>query len=129
MEKVVATLTVLNDNQLAGVVSPEKNLYRGQNQPTTEVAIHTNLKEDLYVILAGYDEDSATFRVLVNPLVFWLWIGGGVMIFGIVLVILPERRRAVQNVRQKRPEEGKGITRMKPESCSYRGSTSCGPTS
>jgi cytochrome c-type biogenesis protein CcmF len=129
MEKVVATLTVLNDNHLVGVVSPEKNLYRGQNQPTTEVAIHTNLKEDLYVILAGYDEDSATFRVLVNPLVFWLWVGGGIMMFGIVLVILPERRRAVQTVRQKRPEEGKRITRLKAEPCSYRGSTSCGPTS
>jgi cytochrome c-type biogenesis protein CcmF len=129
MEKVVATLTVLNDNHLVGVVSPEKNLYRGQNQPTTEVAIHTNLKEDLYVILAGYDEDSATFRVLVNPLVFWLWIGGGIMMVGIVLIILPERRRAVQTVRQKRLEEGKGITRLKTEPCSYRGSTSCGPTS
>ncbi|UCD78233.1 MAG: heme lyase CcmF/NrfE family subunit [Desulfobacterales bacterium] len=95
-QKVVATLTVLNDQHQVGVVSPEKSLYRGQNQPTTEVAIHTNFKEDLYVILAGYDEDSATFKVLVNPLVVWLWIGGGIMVLGTIIIVLPDRRKAVQ---------------------------------
>ncbi len=92
-QKVVATLTVLNDEHPVGIVSPEKNLFRGQNQPTTEVAIHTNFKEDLYVILAGYEKDLATFRILVNPLVVWLWIGGSIMVIGIIIIVLPERRR------------------------------------
>jgi cytochrome c-type biogenesis protein CcmF len=94
-QKVVATLTVLNDEHQVGIVSPEKNLYRGQNQPTTEVAIHTNFKEDLYVILAGYDQDRATFKVLVNPLVVWLWIGGGIMVLGTIVIVLPDRRKKV----------------------------------
>jgi cytochrome c-type biogenesis protein CcmF len=94
-QKVVATLTVLNGEHLVGIVSPEKSLYRGQNQPTTDVAIHSTLKEDLYVILAGYEKDSATFKVLVNPLVVWLWIGGGLMILGTIVIVLPERRKAV----------------------------------
>ena len=92
-QKVVATLTVLNDQHPVGIVSPEKSLYRGQNQPTTEVAIHSNVKEDLYVILAGYEKDSATFKVLVNPLVVWLWIGGGIMVLGTIIVVLPDRRK------------------------------------
>ena len=92
-QKVVATLTVLNDQHPVGIVSPEKSLYRGQNQPTTEVAIHSNFKEDLYIILAGYENDSATFKVLVNPLVVWLWIGGGIMVLGTIIVVLPDRRR------------------------------------
>ncbi|MEJ2286143.1 MAG: cytochrome c-type biogenesis CcmF C-terminal domain-containing protein, partial [Desulfobacterales bacterium] len=92
-EKVVATLTVLNDEHPVGIVSPEKNLFRGQNQPTTEVAIHTNFKEDLYVILAGFEKDLATFRILVNPLVVWLWIGGSIMVIGIIIIVLPERRK------------------------------------
>jgi len=57
------------------------------------VAIHTNFKEDLYVILAGYDKDLATFKVLVNPLVVWLWIGGGIMVIGAIVIVLPERRK------------------------------------
>jgi cytochrome c-type biogenesis protein CcmF len=94
-QKVVATLTVMNDKHQVGIVSPEKSLYRGQNQPTTDVAIHTNLKEDLYVILAGYEKDLATFKVLVNPLVVWIWIGGGIMIFGTIVIVLPGRRQKV----------------------------------
>ena len=99
-QKVVATLTVMNDEHPVGIVSPEKNLFRGQNQPTTEVAIHSNFKEDLYVILAGYDKDLATFKVLVNPLVVWIWIGGGIMIIGTLVVVLPERRRRTQPASQ-----------------------------
>jgi cytochrome c-type biogenesis protein CcmF len=56
------------------------------------------LKEDLYVILAGYDENSATFKILVNPLVIWLWIGGSVMAFGTVIVMLPKRKKIKQTV-------------------------------
>jgi cytochrome c-type biogenesis protein CcmF len=100
-QKVVAALTVLNDEHQVGIVSPEKNLYRGQNQPTTEVAIHTNFKEDLYVILAGYEKDMATFKVLVNPLVVWLWIGGGIMILGTIVVILPNRSKKAESVFQE----------------------------
>lgn len=100
-QKVVATLTVFNDEHPVAVVSPEKSLYHGQNQPTTDVAIHTNLKEDLYVILAGYEKDLATFKVLVNPLVLWLWIGGGIMIVGTIVVIWPDRRRRAAAVPQE----------------------------
>jgi cytochrome c-type biogenesis protein CcmF len=79
--------------QIVGVLSPEKSMYKGQGQPTTEVAIHSTLKEDVYVILAGYEKDMATFKVMVNPLVIWLWIGGGIMGLGTVIVMLPNRRR------------------------------------
>jgi cytochrome c-type biogenesis protein CcmF len=93
MDKIVATLTLFNDNHKVGVLSPEKSMYKGQGQPTTEVAIHSTLKEDVYVILAGYEKDMATFKVMVNPLVIWLWIGGGIMGLGTVIVMLPNRRR------------------------------------
>jgi cytochrome c-type biogenesis protein CcmF len=98
-QKVVATLTLYNDHHKVGVLSPEKSLYTGQEQPTTDVAIHTTLKEDLYVILAGYDETIATFKILINPLVIWLWIGGGVMAFGTLIVMWPDRKKK----RNKRP--------------------------
>jgi len=34
------------------------------------------MKEDLYLLLGGYESDGslATFKVFVNPLVNWLWL-------------------------------------------------------
>ena len=60
----------------------------------TEVAIRSTPVEDLYVILIGWDTDqSAAFKVLVNPLVMWIWIGGGVLMVGGLIAFWPERRR------------------------------------
>jgi len=69
---------------------PEKNFHWNVEQWVTEVAIRTSLKEDLYVILAGLSEDgSATFQILINPLVVWLWIGGGLLLLGTMVAIWP----------------------------------------
>ncbi len=92
-EVVAATLSVFNTGKKVALLIPEKNLHRGHDQPTTEVAIHSTFKEDLYVILAGYEGEIATFKVLVNPLVVWIWIGGGVMALGTIVALFPDRRR------------------------------------
>jgi cytochrome c-type biogenesis protein CcmF len=48
---------------------------------------------DLYVLLAGFEPSRlATFRVFINPLVAWMWMGGFVMVLGTVIAIWPERR-------------------------------------
>jgi len=49
-------------------------------------------KDDLYVILSGLSplrEGQATVKVMVRPLVSWIWIGGGVMVLGTVLALWP----------------------------------------
>jgi cytochrome c-type biogenesis protein CcmF len=83
---------------------PEKNFHWNVQQWVTEVAIRTSLKEDLYVILAGLSEDgSATFEILINPLVVWLWIGGGILLLGTIVAIWPsEVKRQTSNVQKGR---------------------------
>ena len=53
--------------------------------------------EDVYLTLLRAPEDDAgetvVIRVVVQPLVMWLWIGGGVMAVGTVLAAFPGRRR------------------------------------
>ncbi len=69
--------------------------YFAQNQPTTEVALRTSLFDDLYVILAGFEPSGvATFKVFVNSLVLWLWIGGLVIVMGTSIALWPERAAA-----------------------------------
>jgi len=57
------------------------------------VAIRSTLREDLYVILVGVEDNGlASFRLLVNPLVVWLWIGGGLLLLGGAAAWWPSRR-------------------------------------
>jgi cytochrome c-type biogenesis protein CcmF len=81
------------DGKPVAMMVPEKRVYPIQDQVTSEVAIKTSLKEDLYVVLAELNEtlDKATFKVYVNPLINWVWIGMVVMTLGTAVLFLPDR--------------------------------------
>jgi cytochrome c-type biogenesis protein CcmF len=92
-EAFIAKLTVSRHGKYLTTLYPEKRLYFAQNQPTTEVALRTSPFEDLYIIMAGFEPSkAAVFKVFVNPLVFWMWMGGLVLVLGTVIAIWPERR-------------------------------------
>jgi cytochrome c-type biogenesis protein CcmF len=101
-EWVTAEVNVLLGSQPVRRLQPEKRLYKTHEQPTTEVALHSTWRDDLYLVLAGYEEEkeAATFSAYVNPLVRWLWIGGWVMAFGTLLAMVPLSRRS-QAVKEK----------------------------
>ncbi len=87
-----AVLTVYRAGNYAGTLSPAVELYeQASAQRTTEVAIKSNLKEDLYVILAGYDvaQQTITLKLVVSPLVAWIWIGGLMIALGTLWALLP----------------------------------------
>lgn len=100
-----AELIVFENGTQIDQLTPHKAYYPAADQMTTEVAVRTTLRDDLYVILAGWNDDgSATLRVIINPLVVWLWIGFGVFIFGTLVAMLPDPReaRAVERVRAEK---------------------------
>ena len=68
-------------------LEPARATYAGLGgQSLTHVAISTTPVADVYVILAGTNPDgSASFRILYNPLVSWIWAGGIVIILGVIL--------------------------------------------
>ncbi|HZJ00507.1 MAG TPA: heme lyase CcmF/NrfE family subunit [Gemmatimonadaceae bacterium] len=95
-------LDLSRDGKAAGVLTTEKRQHvdsRGAPtfEPSTEVGIRSSWKQDVYVVLAGVREDqSAEIRVTFNPLVRWVWLGGGLMALGGLIVMWPqaERKRA-----------------------------------
>src|SRR5437868_15535959 len=74
-------------------LEPSRATYAGLGgQALTHVAITTTPLADVYVVLAGTNDDgSASFRVFANPLVSWVWAGGAVIILGVVLGNVGER--------------------------------------
>lgn len=100
-----ADLSVFENGVLVDTLRPIKAYYAAADQMTTEVAVRTTALEDLYIILAGWNDDgSATLKVIINPLVVWLWIGFGVFILGALIAMLPDPREA-QAVARVRAEK------------------------
>lgn len=89
-----AQLSVFNGGKPLGTLEAERRVYINAKQPTTEVALRTTLRDDLYVTMPGIGPNQEiTLRASVNPLVLWVWIGGALMVVGGVIAIIPERKR------------------------------------
>ncbi len=104
-EVVLAHLDILKGGQKIDEIYPEKDFHYKSEQPMTEVKIRSTLKEDLYVVLSGWDEEGqATFHVFINPLVQLIWIGIGIMVLGGMFVLIPNKKLGPA-VALKRPDQ------------------------
>lgn len=74
-------------------VSPTLNLYNNERQATASPAIIPGAARDVYVLLVESKGGVATIRLLLNPLVTWIWVGGGLLLLGVAIAGLPLRRR------------------------------------
>jgi cytochrome c-type biogenesis protein CcmF len=91
-QRFTAVVDTYRGDKLIARLRPTKDFYWNVEQWVTEVAIRSTPKEDLYVILAGFEQSElASFRVLINPLVIWLWVGGAVLLVGGVMAWWPSR--------------------------------------
>ncbi|MGE3545100.1 MAG: cytochrome c-type biogenesis CcmF C-terminal domain-containing protein [Kofleriaceae bacterium] len=90
---VSAQVSIWQDGERLGVVYPAKWKYKCEEEATTEVAIKVRFSEDIYVVLTGYDTQTqmANFRVFVNPLISWVWVGFLILAFGTLICLIPQR--------------------------------------
>jgi cytochrome c-type biogenesis protein CcmF len=104
----VATVEVARDGERVGIMSSEKRQHVDSFgsptfEPSTEAGIRSDLREDIYIVYAGSvaGTEEAVYRFTLNPLVWWLWFGGAVLVLGGVVTLWPgaattaERRRAM----------------------------------
>jgi cytochrome c-type biogenesis protein CcmF len=85
----VGTLRVSLGEEEIGVLYPEKRIYRNfPRQQFAEVSLIPGLGDELYATLLGLDASGKlSFKISVNPLVNWIWIGGTLMcLFGFLLL-------------------------------------------
>ena len=79
----------------SGTLATALRNYPSSTTPIATPSVQTSLGEDLYVTLLSFDPvtSAATLHVFVNPLVVWIWLGGGVVGVGALFAIWPDRRR------------------------------------
>jgi len=89
-----ATVTLYEGDRTLARLNPAKFFYRASEQPTTEVDIYQAPLKDIYLILGRLDPSTgrADFRVTINPFISFIWLGGLVVLFGAVLLLLSRGR-------------------------------------
>jgi len=96
--RVQGAFRVFNNGDESGVFSPTLKFFPTQQSPIGRAVFRSTFTEDLYLILSGFSElqqNRATLKVLVRPLVAWIWLGGLVIALGTLVAIWPFKQSAV----------------------------------
>ena len=87
----VADIQVNANGKSLGIMRPSYAYWLSRDDFFSEVAVRTTAVEDLFISLVwtGFDPEdkTATFRVLVNPLIIWIWVGGACFLTGGAMAI------------------------------------------
>ncbi|MEM7323226.1 MAG: heme lyase CcmF/NrfE family subunit [Actinomycetota bacterium] len=100
------------------VYAPAATTFRQLGErPVPTPSVRSGFAEDVYLVLDAIpdpDDDSIRLRVIIRPMVAWMWVGGGLMALGSVLALFPgKRRRGTEPVSAPVPDEkpsGQDIT-------------------
>jgi cytochrome c-type biogenesis protein CcmF len=78
------------------IYTPGTTNYRQQGFTVATPSVRPGFTEDLFLVLdraPTSTSDAISLRIVVRPLISWMWAGGGLMALGTLLAIFPGRRR------------------------------------
>ncbi len=93
--RVEGDFRVFNKGEDLGILSPALKFFPAQESPVGRAVHRSNISDDLYLILSGFSElkeNQATLKILVRPLVMWMWLGGVVILLGTIVAVWPFRK-------------------------------------
>ena len=85
---------VTRENKVITELRPQKRVYDATQTPTTESAIYAINMGHIFLTMPDVSpEGVAVARGVINPLILWVWGGGGIMGLGVLLNIFRPRRK------------------------------------
>ncbi len=94
-----AEIHVFRGDSLLGIYYTGRDFYPAHNMASTRATIRTTPVEDLYIILGDFlDDGRAVFRILVNPLVVWIWVAGPMLILGALIALWPANNPSTRSM-------------------------------
>jgi cytochrome c-type biogenesis protein CcmF len=84
-------IKVYKNNKYIVTLRPERRFYNNREESFGEVAIHSQISHDLYIILASYSkpENYVGLQVIVQPLISLIWVGFVIMMLGGIINFIP----------------------------------------
>ena len=100
-----------------GVYEPAVSTFPNSTQGIGTPSVRTGIREDVYLTLVSSPNarGRVTLGVAINPLILWLWIGGGVMALGTLIALAPSLRRRTEGVWRQTPVSETGKRRQSEE--------------
>jgi cytochrome c-type biogenesis protein CcmF len=89
-----AVVDVYRNGVYLGELHPRKDFYFDSQQNMTIPGQRPTMRDDLYILLVDWQPVSssgATFKIYVNPLVNWLWLGSLMFFIGILVAAWPDK--------------------------------------
>ena len=89
-----AVVDVYENGIYLGQLVPRKDFYFESQQSMTIPGQRATMRDDLYILLIDWEPatmEGATFKIYVNPLVNWLWLGSLLFLAGITIAAWPEK--------------------------------------
>jgi cytochrome c-type biogenesis protein CcmF len=94
-EVIGATMELFVGGETKAVLSPRMNFYPTSQQPIPTPDVRSTPLGDTYMNLMSFESggQSATIKVINEPLVPWIWAGGGIIVLGALIAGWPTRAR------------------------------------
>ncbi len=100
----ISSVEVYRDGKLLDTITPDRAFYPDFNMASTRAAIRSTPVEDFYVVPSeNLPDGDVGFRILVNPLIWWMWVAGPVMVLGTIVALWPEPSRVPARAPSRAP--------------------------
>jgi cytochrome c-type biogenesis protein CcmF len=89
-----AVIEVYKNNRLLIDLHPRTDYFYDAQQNMTIPGVRSTLADDVYILLVDWEPASAvgaTFKLYINPLVNWLWIGSFAFLLGVIIAAWPDK--------------------------------------
>lgn len=104
---VEASVALYQNGNFIANLKPRRDYFTVQQQPSTIPGVYSTPSEDVYVLLAGWEDSGklGTFKVFINPLVNLGWVGALVMVLGTLVAAWPAKHDEVSYVLKPVPPQ------------------------
>jgi cytochrome c-type biogenesis protein CcmF len=84
-----AYLSVSKSGQTPVVLTPYQEIFLNGTGQLSPPGVLGSVAEDLYIIYLGDQSGFGTFKVFINPLISFLWLGGIILVLGTLVAMWP----------------------------------------
>jgi len=94
-----AVVDVSKGGRQVATLRPRINIFGSSQEPVSKPAVMTTFSHDLYLNLdntIGPTTSYVVLRMVYSPLVSWIWFGGLLFAFGVLMSLMPARRQLAE---------------------------------